>query len=129
MNNESNLVTPKSPHNDAVEEYNSGVHELKAKCKNITQNIHGSLREIFNDTTRDSSVASEISFYEVESSMFRARRKMQPYIPLTAEEFSQVLPRYSFDQHHIFTVSIDDATAVVFASQKMGNFLSEVIHI
>ena len=78
LNNESNLVTPKSPHNDAVEEYNSGVHELKAKCMNITQSIHGSLREIFNDTTRNSSVASEISFYEIESSMYRARRKLQP---------------------------------------------------
>ena len=29
LNNESNLVTPKSPHNHVFEEYNSEVHELK----------------------------------------------------------------------------------------------------
>ena len=43
-------------------------------------------------------------------------------IPLTAEEFSQVLPGSSFDQHHIFTVSIDDATAVVKFSNLMPEY-------
>ena len=129
LNNESNLVTPKSPHNHMAEEYNSEVHELRAKCKKMAQRKQGSLRKIFDDTTRNSLYASVISFYEVESSMYRARRRMQPKIPLTADEFSQVLPGSSFDQHHKFTVLIDNNTAVVFASQKMVNLLSEVIHI
>ena len=92
----------------------------------MAQRKQANLREIFDDTTRNSLYASVISFYEVESSMYRARR-MQ--IPLTTGEFSQVLPGSSFDQHHKFTVSIDNNTAVVFASQKMVNLLSEIIHI
>ena len=61
--------------------------------------------------------------------MYRARRLMQPKIPLTAQEFSQVLPGSGFDQHHNFTASIENNTAVVLASQKMVNLLTEVIHI
>ena len=49
------------------------------------------LREVFDDVTRNDLCAREISFAECESSMYRARRKTQPKIPLTVSEFVDML--------------------------------------
>ena len=61
--------------------------------------------------------------------MYRARRTIQPKIPLMKEDFSQVLPESRFNQHYIFTVSTTNDTAVAFASKRMLNSLSKVTHM
>ena len=51
------------------------------------------LREVFDDITRNDPNAADISFVECESLMYRARRTLQPKIPLTAPEFCDMLLR------------------------------------
>ena len=79
---ETNLIYPNSNHNHGIEEYKSGVYELKTKCKKMAESTQDNLRKIFDDETRTSLFATEISFNECESSMYRSRRRLQPKIPL-----------------------------------------------
>ena len=126
---ETNLIYPNSNHNHGIEEYKSGVYELKTKCKKMAESTQDNLRKIFDDETRTSLFATEISFNECESSMYRSRRRLQPKIPLTAIEFSVMLPESTFAKRHKFTVTTDNHTAVVFYSQYMKNYLSEISKI
>ena len=80
---ETDLIYPSSLHNHGIDKYNSGVYELKTKCKKRAQTTQDNLRKIFDDETRTSLLASEISFNECESSMYRSRRRLQPKVPLT----------------------------------------------
>ena len=96
LNRESNMIFPLNPHNHNVDEYNSDVHKLKNKCKKVAKHSQSNLRKIFDDTTRSDPSACEVSFTEIESSMYRARRMLQPKIPLTASEFCDMLPGTNF---------------------------------
>ena len=118
---ETDLIYPSSIHNHGIDKYNSGVYELKTKCKKRAQTTQNNLRKIFDDETRTSLLASEISFNECESSMYRSRRRLQPKIPLTAIEFSVMLPESTFATHHKFTVTTTNHTAVIFYSERMKN--------
>ena len=61
---ETNLIYPNSNHNHGIEEYKSGVYELKIKCKKMAESTQDNLRKIFEDETRTSLFATEISFNE-----------------------------------------------------------------
>ena len=86
LNFDTNLINPMSNHSHSDTEYNGDAYELKSKCKTISKSSQGNLRQIFNDVTRNHPSACDISFTECESSMYRARRKLQPIIPQTASE-------------------------------------------
>ena len=120
---ETNLIYPNSIHNHGIDECKSGVYVLKTKCKKMAQTTQDNLRKIFDDETRTSLFATEISFNEFESSMYRSRRRLQPKIPLTAIEFSVMLPESTFATHHKFTVTTKNHNAVVLYSQHMKNIL------
>ena len=75
-------------HNHAVDAYKTDIYKLKTKCKRVATT---GLREVFDEVTRNDLCAREISFAECESSMYRARRQIQPKIPLTATEFVEML--------------------------------------
>ena len=45
---------------------------------------------MFNDVTRDDPVATEVSFSQCESSMYRSRRRSQPKIASNAIQLSDV---------------------------------------
>ena len=62
--------------------------------------------------------ARGISFPECESSMYRARRKTQPKVPLTPSEFVDMLPTTSFGVHFKFSVRIGEQTGVVFFQMR-----------
>ena len=79
-------------HNYGLSEYESNVNEIKRKCKTIAKSSQSNLRQIFDDVKRNDPFASEVSFREVESSMYHARRMLQPMIPLTASQFCDMLP-------------------------------------
>ena len=85
----------------------------KNRCKKIARNSQGSLRKLFDDETRTDPFACRISFNECESSMYRSRRKTQPKIPLSAEEFSEMLPGTTYGKHHKFTISLHTQVAVI----------------
>ena len=79
-------------HNDDVSEYKTDVHQLKTICKTVAkQEQTSSLRNVFDNITRNSLCARDISFAECESSMHRARKTSQPKIPRTAIEFLEML--------------------------------------
>ena len=78
LNRESNIIFPLNPHNHNVDEYKSDIHELKNKCKKVAKDSQSNLRKIFDDTTRTDPSACDVSFTEIESSMYQARRILQP---------------------------------------------------
>ena len=83
-----NLITPMKEHNHSVDDYKSDIFKLKTKCKTMAKQVETTgLREVFDDVTRNDICARGISFAECESSMYRARRKTQPKVPLTPSEF------------------------------------------
>ena len=96
FNIEVNLVYPRSQHNHNVEEYNAKIHEIKTKIKRKAMTSRDNLREIFNEITRSDPAGSLVTFRECESSMFRARKSLQPKIPQSAIEFCKQLPSTNF---------------------------------
>ena len=92
LNRTINLITPMHLHNHEVSEYKTEVHQLKTKCKTVTKQVQtSSLRNVFDDITRNNPCARDISFAECESAMYRARKTSQPKIPQTAIEFLEML--------------------------------------
>ncbi|KAI6650563.1 hypothetical protein LOD99_7613 [Oopsacas minuta] len=77
------------------------------QCKTTSQTSQHNLRHIFNDVTRSNPSASQVTFKECESSMFRTRKILQPMIPQSASEFSEVLPTTTFAVNHKATVIVD----------------------
>ena len=61
--------------------------------------------------------------------MYRARRTLQPIIPQTASEFSDLLPTTTFGEYYKFSVRCGDDVGVVFYSDQMGTLLSEISNI
>ena len=126
---QTNLITALAKHNYTLVAYNSAANELKSKCKIIAQNSHDNLRKIFNDVTREHPSASEVSFPECESAMYRSRRMLQPKIPTSAVEFSEMLDTTSFGKFFRCSVSINNQTAMIFFSDKVQNILPQISNI
>ena len=83
--------------------------------------------KFFDDITRIDPSACDISFRESESSIYRARRTIEPKIPLTAIEFSDMLS--SIGDHHKFTVRCGEQTGVIFFSDQMTTLLADITNI
>ena len=116
-------------HNHTVEDYKSDVFQLKAKCKTVAKHSQTNLRMVFDDITRNDPCAGDISFVECESSMYRARRTLQPKIPPTASEFCDMLATSTFEDHFKFSVTKESQTAVVFFSDEMRILFNEITNI
>lgn len=125
-----NLLVPMKEHNHGVDDYKSDIYKLKTKCKTMAKQVETTgLREIFDDVTRNDLCARDVSFPECESSMYRARRKTHPKLPLTASEFVDMLPTTSLGVHFKFSVRCEDQVGVVFFSDEIRSILSEVTNI
>ena len=74
-------------HNHGLKEYESNANEIKRNCKTIAKYSQSNLRQIFDDVTRNLPFASEVSFREVESSMYHARRMLQPRFFLQLQNY------------------------------------------
>ena len=129
INRTRNLITPMKEHNHAVDAYKTDIYKLKTKCKRVAKEATTGLREVFDKVTRNDLYAREISFAECESSMYRARRQIQPKIPLTATEFVEMLSTTSLGAHFKFSVRSGDQIGVVFFSDEMRSILSESTNI
>ena len=103
--------------------------QFKLKCKTTAQTSQHNLRQIFNYVTRSNPSASQVTFKECESSMFRARKILQPMIPQSASEFSEVLPTTTFAVNHKATVIVDGRIAVIFFSTKLYDLLADITNI
>ena len=129
LNLETNLITSIHSHNHNVEKYKTEVYELEAKCKTMARKSQTSLRRIFDDVTRHDPCASDVSFNECESSLYRARRKLHPKIPLSAPEFVEMLPTTTLGKYYKYSVTRSEQTAVIFYSEQMQTTLNEVTNI
>ena len=129
LNLVSNLITPAINHNHSIIEYQSDVYELKSKFKNRARNSQDNLKKIFDDVTREDAAAFHVSFAECESSMYRSRRALQPKIPTSPAEFSDMLPNSIYGTFYRCTVSINDHTAIIFFSDNIRTFLSQITNI
>ena len=112
INRETNLITPLRDHNHTVNDYMSEIFKLKSNCKSTAKSSQSNLRKVFDDTTRTDPHTCDISFPECASSMYRARRKIQPKIPLTADEFCEMLPTTPYGQFFKIQVTCGEHTAV-----------------
>ena len=83
-------------------------------------------QKIFNDVARDDPVATEVSFSQCESSMYRSRRRSQPKIPSNAIQLSDMLPTTTFGNFHKRTVSLDGQTALIFFSDKIVDLMPQM---
>ena len=125
----TNLIYPKSEHNHPIQDYHTEAYAIKTKCKRIAQTSQHNLRQIFNDITRSDPSASQVTFKECESSMFRSRKILQPMIPQSAAEFCEVLPTTTFAVNLKATINVDGRVAVIFFSDKLYDFLADITNI
>ena len=95
----------------------------------MQKSSQANLRKVFDDTTRDDPHACEICFPGCESSMYRARKTVEPGIPLNASEFCDIIPTTQLGKFFKFSVTSDNQTGGVFFSERMSGFLSEVSNI
>ena len=61
--------------------------------------------------------------------MYRARKTVEPKILLDASEFVDMIHTITFGKYFKFSVTSGDQTCVVFFSEQMSEFLSEVTNI
>ena len=112
---EIELIYPKSEHNHNVQEYDADRHEIKRKINKKAQTSRENLRTIFNVITRSDPAGILVSFRECESSMFRARKLLQPNIPKSAQEFCVQLPTANFAANLKATIILGNRIAVIFS--------------
>ena len=75
---------------------------------------------------RDDPAATTLSYRNLESTMYRARREFEPPIPGSPAEFCQMIPSSQFGVHYKSEVHVGNDIEVIFFSDKMAATLSEV---
>ena len=128
LNCETNLITPLKGHNHDLAKYKSDIYDLKTKCKMITKISQTNLRKVFDDTTRDSPFACKSRFLNV-SLQCTVRERLWNLKWHRTLEFSDMIHNTTFGKYFQFSVRIGDHTDVVFFSEKMMLFLSDVTDI
>lgn len=78
-------------HNHELDAYKHVIYKLKDKSKVQSSLSRESLSIVFRDTTRNHPSAIHFSYKNIESAMYRARREVEPPIPVSAVEFTQTI--------------------------------------
>ena len=81
---------------------------------------------MFKDVVRDDPSAVHVSYKTLESAMNRARREIEPPIHKGATDCFQLIVSFDFDIYYKGEVQFGCETGVIFFSDKMKIFLSEV---
>ena len=85
---------------------------------------------MFKDVVRDDPYAVHVSYKNLESAMYRARREIEPPIPKGATELCQLIVSSDFGIYYKGEVKVlGGETGVIFFSDKMKISLSEADHI
>ena len=71
------------------------------------------LRELFNETCRESLGASCVTFKKLESSIYKRRRISQPKLPSNVNEFDKYLRESKYSDNHFKTVIERDQVAII----------------
>ena len=74
----SNEIEPNHPHNHPILEYHTELYQLKSKCKLAAKASQGKLSKVFQECTRSEPAASLLPYKNVETSIYRSRREIEP---------------------------------------------------
>ena len=123
INKKTNLFELTGAHNHDLAAFNSGKIFISNTVKRRAENSTTNLRELFNETCRESDEASSVTFKRLESNMYKRKRILQPKLPSSALEFDSFLQESQYRTNHIQTIIYNDQVAVIWGSSQMVNFL------
>ena len=126
LNAISNIIEPKHHHNHSISEYHTELYEVKAKCKSAARTSRERLSKVFKDTTRNEAVASLLSYKNIETTMYRARREIEPTIQRSSAEFCQQIQSTQYAVYYRGEVTVGLEIGVIFYSDKFSQVLTEV---
>ena len=95
FNQDINKISLSSQHNHGLDDNKDDIYSIKRACKVAAKSSGENLRKIFNNQTRVVPAGRKISFVNCESTMYRARRNLQPKIPRNAFELEST-PRTTY---------------------------------
>ena len=121
----TNLMNLTHIHNHDTASYNDTKIILSNSIKRKAEVSTASLREIFNETCRESDGASSVTFRSLGSSMYKRRRTLQPKLPVSVQEFDILLKESQYFDYHLQTVIDADQMAFVFGSNHMIDMLKD----
>ena len=98
---------------------------LANRIKRTAESSTDGLREIFNNESRNAPGASSLTFKKLESSMCKRRRLELPKLPISPEEFVELLIDSPFSSNHRLTIRDGNDTAILFATDLMISKLLE----
>ena len=99
---------------------------LANRIKRTAESSTDGLREIFNKECRNAHGASSLTFKKLESSMCKRRRIELPKLPISPEEFIELLIDSPFSSNHRLTIRDGNDTAIVFATNLLISKLVEL---
>jgi hypothetical protein len=108
-------------HNHEADFEQLEVRSLKTRMKLQAEESSATLREIFDAETRNSTVSSLIGFAEVESTLYKQRRRALPPLPTDAASVYEALldAPERFRSCEGSAASVDGGIAVFFAHPDM----------
>ena len=83
----SNTIIPLKAHNHPLTEYRAEAFALKSKCLSAARSSSERLSKVFKQVVRDDPAASSVSYKNLETALYRARREIEPPIPGSAAQF------------------------------------------
>ena len=122
----SSLLVVTNVHNHSRFEYMSDSIVLAKRIKRTAESFTDGLREIFNNESRNAPGASSLTFKKLESSMCKRRRVELPKLPISPEEFVELLIYSPFSRNHRITIRDGNDTAILFATDLMISKLVEI---
>ena len=87
----SNKLVLQSTHSHPSDPVELNAIKFKNQLKNNSENSTEGLRKIFDDVSRNYQISSEYGFQDVNRSMENRRRMCQPKIPVSCEEFCDLI--------------------------------------
>ena len=96
------------------------------RIKRTVESSTDGLREIFNNESRNAPGASPLKFKKLESSMCKRRMVELPKLPISPEEFVELLIESPFSRNHRLTIRDGNDTAILFATELMISKLVEI---
>ena len=84
--------------------------KLKITLNQKSETSQGTLKQIFDDEANSSRVGGQVSFVNLEGSMYKKRKLNRPNVPQDAEDAIALLIDGRDDYKHYLTFVIDEPT-------------------
>ena len=113
------VFTVMQDHSHDVEEKAVSVFEMKHEMKRRAETSNEPIRRIFDEVCATAPPDVSISFNQVENTLYKRRRSVEPPLPTSAIESSEILVTHpdlcDAYQCHVVT---DDGIAVIFHTEE-----------